>query len=404
MNGEIILNLALLIFLAKILGELAQRIKMPAILGEILAGIILGPSLLNVITANDVFSTFAEMGVILLIFLAGFEHGNIKDLFKYKNTTIQVSILSIVLPAVVVVILTQIQGFSLITSLFLAIALGGTSMGISLRYLISIDEVDTKVGKTVIGSLVLNDILALFLLTIVVTFAEISTGGNANILLEIGKVVLSVLICFIIFFISLKFIPKLTNSFIKFRTEEAQFSFALIIILLSAWAAANFGLSTIIGAFLAGIMLGKSPIFETHSFQQKINSISYGFFIPVFFGVTGAQISFNNFGASLSNALLFLLVIGSVQVGCAFVVTLINKYKVREGLLVGVAMLPYGEVTLVVMSALIALSVAKPSYFIGEDMMGVFSSILILILLTIIFTPLFMKLINLLKGKENGIV
>lgn len=402
MSGDIILSLALIIFLAKILGELAQRIKMPALLGEILAGIILGPSLFHLIEVNDVFMTFAEMGIILLIFLAGFEHGSIKELLKYKNTSILISILSSTLPVLAVVILTQIQGFSLVTSLFLAVALGATSMGVSLRSLIGVDEVGTKVGKTVIGSLVLNDITGLFLLTIVVTFAEISTGGSANILLEIGKVLLSVFICFIIFFISLKFVPKLTHMFIKFKTEEAQFSFALIIILLSAWAAANFGLSTIIGAFIAGIMLSKSPIFETHSFQQKVSSLSYGFFIPVFFVMTGAQINFNNFGASFSRAVLFFGLIATVQVGCAFVAALINKYTIREGLLVGTAMLPYGEVTLVVMSALIALSTARPEYFLGEDISGVFSSILMLILITVIFTPLFMRLINLLKGKENG--
>jgi len=271
-------------------------------------------------------------------------------------------------------------------------------MGVSLRSLMGVNEVDTRVGKTVIGSLVLNDITGLILLTVVVTYGEIATGGNGNILFEVGKAFLSVLFCFALFFIGTKVIPKLTHFFIKLKVEEAQFSFAIIIILLSAWTAAIFGLSAIIGAFIAGMILSRSPVFETHNFHQKISSISYGFFIPIFFAMTGAMLVFNNFFSNLSRALLFFVIITTVQVGCAFVAAKFNKYSTRESLLTGLGMLPYGEVTLIVMTALLALVSAKPEFFGGQDVTGLFSSILLLILLTVVLTPLFMKFVNKIGG------
>ncbi len=404
MSGAIILELAVIILVAKLFGELIQKIKLPALLGELFAGIILGPAVLGFFHAGEIFVIFAEIGIILLIFIAGFEHGSIKELLKYKNTSILISILSSTLPIAAVVIMTQMQGFSIITSMFLAVALGATSMGVSLRSLMGTKEVDSKVGKTVMGSLVLNDITGLILLTVVVTYADIATGGTANILFEIGKSVLSIIICFGIFYLGVKFLPRMTHWFIKLKVEEAHFSFAMIIILLSAWAAANFGLSSIIGAFVAGIVLSKSPVFETHNFKQKISSLSYGFFIPIFFVLTGAQLNFDNFYSSLLRALMFFVLIATVQVSCAFIAAKLNKYSIRESLLTGFGMLPYGEVTLVVMSALIALTKLKSSFFVGEDISRLFSSVLILILLTVVTTPIFMKIVNIIFGDKHEMV
>lgn len=396
-----ILTLALLIFLAKGLGEVVEKIGLPSLVGEILAGIILGPQLLNIFSATETFRSFAEIGIILLIFIAGFEHGSIKELLKYKNTSILISGLSSSLPIIAVVIFSLTQGFSLLTSLFLAVALGATSMGVSLRSLIGVKEIDTKVGKTVIGSLVLNDITGLILLTAVVGYAEVITGGNTNIFWQIGKVLLSIILFFIIFYFGFMYLPKLTTWFMRFKVEEAQFSLAIFIILISAWAASNFGLSSIIGAFFSGVILSKSPIFENHSFVEKVSSLSYGFFIPIFFALTGAQLSFTNFGSNIMRALIFLGLITTIQIGCAFFAAKINHYSNREGLLIGLGMFPYGEVTLVVMSALITFSIKKPVFFIGQDITGLFSSVLLLIMMSIFLTPLLMRLVNLLLFKKK---
>ncbi|MBI2661935.1 cation:proton antiporter [Candidatus Woesearchaeota archaeon] len=396
-----ILSLALLILLAKILGELAEKIKLPSLVGEVLAGIILGPQLLNMLGFHDVLNYLAEIGIILLIFTAGFEHGTIKELLRYKSTSILISIFSCGIHFAIIVAFSYYLGFNLLTSLFIAIALSATSMGVSIRSLFGINEIDTRIGKTVIGSLVLNDILGLILLTIVASYAEIVTGGSANLWIQIAKVIASITLFFVIFYFGSMYLPKLTTFSVKFRVEEAQFSLAIVLILLSAWSASYFGLSSIIGAFFAGIILSRSPIFESHTFIEKISSLSHGFFIPIFFAVIGSQLIFANFTANILRAILFFVVIDGLLVLGGFIACKINKYSNREAVIVGLGLLPYGEVTLVVMSTLIALANAKPQYFIGQDITSLFSSILLLIILTIIMTPLLMRLANWLMNKPT---
>jgi Kef-type K+ transport system membrane component KefB len=393
--AEFILSLALILLFAKVLGEIAQKFKLPGLLGEVIAGVLLGPAVLGFVHVSEAFHFIAEIGIIMLIFMAGFEHGNIKELLKYKNTSILISALSSTLPVIAVVLLAMnVYDFSLVTSLFLAVALGATSMGVALRSLISVDQIDTKVGKTVIGSLVLNDITGLILLTVAVTYGDIATGGSANILFAVGKSVLSVLLCFILFYFGFKIIPKLTYKFINFKVEEAEFTFALIIVLLASWVASYLGLSSIIGAFVAGMILSRSPVFETRNFHQKIFSISYGFFVPVFFTLIGVQIVFDNFWSNLARALIFFVIITAIQVFFAAMASRINKYSVKESLFIGISMLPYGEVSLIVMSSLLTLSAANEAFFIGQDLTGLFSSVLLLIVLTVVANPLLMKLTN----------
>ncbi|MFW5704691.1 MAG: cation:proton antiporter, partial [Nanoarchaeota archaeon] len=343
----------------------------------------------------------AEIGIILLIFMAGFEHGNIKELLKYKNTSILISVLSSTLPVIAVVFLAlYVYEYSLVTSLFLAVALGATSMGVSLRSLISVNQIDTKVGKTVMGSLVLNDITGLLLLTIAVTYGDIATGGGGSILFSVGKSLLSVIICFVLFYFGFKLIPKLTYRFIHFKVEEAEFTFALIIVLLTSWVALYLGLSSIIGAFVAGMILSRSPVFETRNFHQKIFSLSYGFFVPVFFALIGMQIVFDNFIFNLTRAVVFFVVIATIQVFFAALASKLSKYSLKESIFIGISMLPYGEVSLIVMSSLIALQLTNPDFFVGQDLTGLFSSVLILIVLTVVANPLLMKLVN--KTMKNG--
>lgn len=401
MEISFILVLALLILLAKVLGEIAEKMKLPSLVGEVLAGIILGPQLLNTLGQPELLHYFAEIGIILLIFTAGFEHGSIKELLRYKSTSILISVFSNSLNFAAVILFSLYLGFNFLTALFIAIALGATSMGVSLRSLIGINEIDSRIGKTVMGSLVLNDILGLILLTCVASYAEIITGGSANIWVQIAKVVASITIFFIIFYFGSMYLPKLTTFSIRFRVEEAQFSLAIVLILLSAWSASYFGLSSIIGAFFAGIILSRSPIFESHTFIEKISSISHGFFIPIFFAVIGSQLIFDNFLVNITRALLFFIIIDGLLVLVGFIACKINHYSNREALISGIGLLPYGEVTLVVMSTLITFATTRPQYFVGQDIQGLFSSILLLIIITIIMTPLLMRLVNGLMTSKN---
>ncbi len=397
-----ILILALLILCAKVLGELAEKVGLPSLVGEVLAGIVLGPQLIGLFQPNEVFHSLAEVGIIFLIFIAGFEHGNIKDLLLYKKTSMIISFLSSTVAVGVIAGFFYYLGFSVLVCLFLAVALGATSMGVSLRSLIGVNEIDSRAGKTLIGTLVLNDITGLILLTGVVGYAQIITGSSGDIIWEIGKVLLSVVAFFILFYLGFMYLPRMTTFFMNFRVEEAQFSLAVIVVLLAAWAAGSFGLSSIVGAFFAGIILSRSPVFENHTFVQKIYSLSYGFFIPIFFAFTGSLLSFENFGENILRALLFLGVAIVLQAGNAFLVAKWSKYSTKESLLLSCGMIPYGEVTLVVMSALLTLATTRPDFFVGQNITGLYSSMLLLIMVSILLTPLSMRLVEYIyRNKES---
>ena len=391
-----LLGLVLLFLFAKILGELAERIKLPSLLGEILAGFLLGPALLGFISPDiPLFRELAEIGIILLLFVVGFEHSSIKELLRYKGASITVSALSSTLPIIAVVLFALSQGFNAITSLFLAVALGATSMGVSVRSMLSVNRLSTKPGKTVISSLVLNDMTGLILLAVVTGYAATLAGTGANLLWELAKIALGIAGLFLIFLIAQKVIPRLIRYSVRLRVEEAQFSLVIIVVLGAAYLAQQFGLSTIIGAFLAGLVLSKAPILETASFGQKLSSISYGFFIPIFFAVTGAFITLDNIAQSGKLALIFLGLIATVQIGSAFIASkFFFKYKTGDALIVGTGMLPYGPVTLIVITALLGLATANPAIYGPTDSIQLlFSSVVLLVALSTLLTPILMKII-----------
>lgn len=397
----LLLKLAIILLSAKLLGELFKLFSLPSLLGELAAGIILGP-IIGFIGGEQFLGVIAEIGIILAIFLAGFEQGNISDLLQHKRTSLSISAMSSTIPILAVVAITQYQGYSLLTSLFLAVALGATSMGVSLRSLQGVGETKTRVGRTVIGSLVVNDITGLLLLTGVATYADVTIGGGGSIATQILESVGGVALCFTVFYIGLKTLPRITHNFIDLDVEQAQFSLAVIIILVLAWFASAFGLSSIIGAFIAGLILSRSPVFETKTFHEKVLSISYGFFVPVFFVMTGTHLEFANFFTNALRALFFLAVITPLQIGVGYVASRLSGYSDREGLLVGLGMLPYGEVTLVVFSSLLTLSEQNPSFF-PRSVPGLFSSVLILILFTVILAPTLMKLVNSLSRNNESV-
>ena len=177
--------------------------------------------------------------------------------------------------------------------------------------------------------------------------------------------------------------------------EEAQFTLVFVVVLLSAFLASTLGLSTMIGAFFAGIALSRSSILETETFSQKISSLSYGLFIPIFFVMAGAHIDLNNLAQSFGLALMMLSVIATLQLASAFVVGKVYKYGSWNSLLLGLGMLPYGEVTLIVMTALLTLAKAAPDKFGGlAGLQSLFSGVLILIAMTILIAPMGMKFVS----------
>jgi Kef-type K+ transport system membrane component KefB len=403
--GTYLLAIPVILIVAKVLGELCERVGIPSILGEISTGIILGPSILAVIlnpASDAVYLLLAEVGIILLLFVAGFEHVDIKSMLKYKKVSITLSVVSSFVPLTGVVLWGLSMGYPIETSLMLGIALSATSMGITVRSLLDSNQINSKSGRTILGSLVINDITGLILMTIVIGVIA-STSGN--LVLDVLFVVGGIGAFFIVFLAAEYLMPYIILYAVRLRVEEAQFTLVFVVILLAAFLAANMGLSTMIGAFFAGIALSRSSILETETFSQKISSLSYGLFIPIFFVMAGARIDLSNIIQSFGLAVMMLCIITTLQIGCAFLVGKFFKYGTWKSLLMGVGMLPYGEVTLIVMTALLGLASGNEDKFGGilgsAGLQSLFSAVLILIAMNILIAPVAMKFIS-RKIEEGG--
>jgi Kef-type K+ transport system membrane component KefB len=395
---QYLIVIPVVLVVAKILGELCERAGIPSILGEISTGILLGPFLLGLILApatDPVYLLLAEIGIIMLLFVAGFEHVDIKSMLKYKKVSITLSAVSSFVPLTGVVLWGLSMGYPIETSLMLGIALSATSMGITVRSLLDSNQINSKPGRTILGSLVINDITGLILMTLVIGIVASTTG---NLALDIVYVLGGIGVFFIVFLLAEYLMPYIILYAVRLRVEEAQFTLVFVVVLFAAFLAQNLGLSTMIGAFFAGIALSRSSILETETFSQKISSISYGLFIPMFFVMAGARIDLGNLAHSFGLAIMMLAIITTLQIGCAFFVGKLFRYSNWKSVLMGIGMLPYGEVTLIVMTALLGLAQGNEAVFGGvlgaEGLQNLFSATLILIAMTILIAPVAMKFVS----------
>ena len=397
---EYLLILATVLIFAKILGELCERVGVPSILGELGTGILLGPALLGLIydLTDPVFTLLAEVGIIMLLFVAGFEHVDIKGMLKYKKASLTLSLFSLTIPLIAVTLLAMWMGYPFETSLLLGIALSATSIGITVRALLDCNQINSKAGRTLLGTLVINDIIGLIMMAIVIGIVA-STSGN--VVFDVVKVLIGIGIFFTVFVAAEYLMPYIVLYSVRLRVEEAQFTLVFVVVLLTSFLAFNLGLSTMIGAFFAGIALSRSSILETETFSQKISSISYGLFIPFFFVMAGAMIDFSNLGQSMVLALMLLALVGTLHISCGFIVAKLFNYGKLDFTIMGLGMLPYGEVTLVVMTALMGIATASPqaiAKFGGSlgvaGLQNLFSAALLLIAMSILIAPMAMRLVS----------
>jgi Kef-type K+ transport system membrane component KefB len=374
-----LLDLAILLIAARALGEFAERLKFPPLIGYIIAGMILGP-LLGFVEQSNI-APFGRLGLILLLFVAGFKEVDLERLLKEKNAGLLTGTLASVIPFLIAYFLGRYFGYSLGVSLFLGLILAATSISISLGAFIELGRLDSKLGRSILSASIVDDILGLVGLAII---SSIVVAGGMPGLFGWGKLLLGLILFVGVIVFGGVFAPAIMKLTRRLRSEEIQFSVVLIIVILLAYIAEIVGLSTVLGAFLAGVILSRVPMLETRSFSDKLHVVSEGMFIPLFFAWVGLGLSIVP-AALFSWITLFIIIIAIVSkfVGGALS-GLILKMKIKEATSLGIGMIPRGEVTLVV------LMVA--SELIPDFPPVIFSAILILIAVTTIIAPLLLKL------------
>lgn len=362
--------LVALLAVTKVLGLLAQRIGQPSVVGELVAGIILGKSLLGILDPSDpIIHALAELGVIVLLFEIGL-HTDIRALFRVGGEAMAVAVVGVVLPFAFGYGVSTMLGLSTLPSIVAGAALTATSIGISARTLSDLGRLRSQEGQIVLGAAVIDDVIGLVILSVVggiVSGVSVSFPGIAGTTsIAVGFIAVALILGSLVVPPFFRFIDRLEASG---TLGVAGLAFAFLL----AWLASLAGSATIIGAFAAGILLHNTP--QRARIESSTTTLGL-FFVPIFFAVVGAAVTLGAFSdvrvLAVGSALLAVALLGKVAAGYAPF-----WFKGRK-LLVGVAMIPRGEVGLIF---------ARMGLATGVLTSELFSAITMMVLATTLLTP-----------------
>lgn len=312
-----IVNLLILLLSAKILGEIAERLGQPAMIGEVLAGVILGPSLFNIIPVVGEIKPIADLGVFLLIFMAGMEieAEEIKNSIRGKNFWI--ALLGFIIPFGSGLLIGHLFHFSNIFTIFLGLCIAITALPVSIRILMDLGKLQSDVGQRIISAAIFNDIVSLLVLGIILDY-----NGSSGTLRDVTFSILftsSKVVFFMIFLVlayrligfSNKKVSTLNPKMEKFlhylKGKESMFALVILFVLIFSSIAELLGLHFIVGAFF-GAMLFPRTLFNKTAFEQvrhSTASFTMGFLAPIFFAIMGIQFD----ASALTNGLLLTVVL-----------------------------------------------------------------------------------------------
>jgi Kef-type K+ transport system membrane component KefB len=372
---ELLLPLALILIGARLAGRLSQRFGLPAVLGELLAGLILGPSLLGWVHTGEVLNAVASIGVLLLMFIAGLET-DLSGLQQVGKPSSYAAVAGVILPFLGGVAVGLAFGLDTATSLFLGTALTATSVSISVQTLRELGRLQSKEGLIILGAAIIDDVLGILVLSVVLAMA----GQGGNPLLAVGKVILFFPIALLVGHIV---VTPLVQWIHRHHAREAGFALILALVLVFAWAAeALGGLAAITGAYLAGVLVARMP--EARDWVVEGASVmGYGLFVPVFFVTVGLTTDVRS--VMLAPALTLTVIVVAVAtkgIGSA-IGARAGGCDPREARSVGAGMIARGEVALVM--ATLGLS----SGLLNETS---FTVVVLMTVVTTLLTPLLLKL------------
>lgn len=339
--ADVLLDLFIILLAAKLGDELFKRLGQPAIIGEILAGVVIGPAVLGFVEPNAVFEVFAELGVVFLLFWVGLET-RLSDMRAVGPSAALVGGLGVVLPFAGGVALGLALGDGSAEAIFLGVALVATSVGITSAVLIELGVLQTPAARTILGAAVIDDVLAMLLLAVATGLA--GEGG-----LDVGSllVVLAIAVAFIAFFAIGG--TRLTQRWPRIlhapRFSESPLLPAVIVCLGLAAFAAEVGLAAIIGAFLAGMIVAETK--EQHPIEEEVAPL-YAFFPPFFFAFIGAELDLDALIDGGALALLVGLTALAVVTKYAGARLGARKLEPRDRHVVALGMIPRGEVGIIV--------------------------------------------------------
>ncbi len=386
---QTIIEIGILLAAAKLMAELFLRLKLPIVLGELLAGMIIGPFALGsvlvidgtqLIQINDEIRILGEMGAIVILFMAGLEMTP-KEFIKGGKASFTVGTLGVVVPFFAGFAVFQAFGFDALQSMLIATALTATSIAISIQVLNEFGKIKTREARLIIGAAVVDDILAIAVLSVVTSVVG-SGGGVDNIQLDhIVWTILQVLGFFVIILVAaILIMPRVINSRV-WKAKGSIEGIATAAFFGTAALAGAIGLSPIVGAFAIGMALSTTMVF--HKVEEFINKIGL-IFAPLFFAIIGAAVDLRavDLNILMLSGIIILVAVATKLFGCGLPAMFFLKSK-AQGMRVGIGMISRGEVGLIV---------AGVGVTTGALTSEVYSTIVIMVAVTTIITPIWLKM------------
>jgi len=333
-------QLFVVLLAAKIGDEIFKRIGQPALVGEILGGVLVGPAVLGIYRVTPETELFAEIGVVLLLFQVGVET-RIGDLLRVGGTAASVGVLGVILPMGGGLALGAVLGYPIEVSVFLGAALTATSVGITARVLDDLGAMASQSGRVILGAAVIDDVLAMLIMAFASGLAagSVSAGQLATLVGLAGAFIGIVLV------VGTRVLRTRPSILTDPEFAATPFLPGMILMLGLAALAALIGLAAIIGAFLAGMVVGESS--ERHALEEEVAPVA-AFFTPFFFGFIGAQVNLAALADPLTLALLAGLTVLAVMTKFAGAFAGAIRLGRQRAALIGWGMVPRGEVGIVV--------------------------------------------------------
>jgi Kef-type K+ transport system membrane component KefB len=384
---HVIISLSLLLFASKIFAELFHRIKLPIVLGELLAGIVIGPYALGglplfngepLVILDETIKNIGDLAAIVILFVAGLEITP-REFLKGGLSSFTVGALGVIVPFFVGYIIFSLYGLEAFETLLIATALTATSIAISIQVLTSLGKMQTKEARLILGAAIVDDILAIAVLSVVLTMVQ--TGNTTPDIMEITFLILKILGLFVALLVgSIVIVPRILHREKLWKSQGSVEGITTAIFFGAAGIAAIVGLSPIVGAFAIGMAVASTRLIkQVEEYVHKLQII----FAPLFFAIIGAQVDLRgiNLDVLLIAGIMVSIAIATKMLGCGLPSIIFLKDR-SKAMRVGIGMVSRGEVGLIV------AGVGATSGVVSGD---VYTAIIVMVAVTTIITPIWLK-------------
>lgn len=386
-------DLAIIIIAAKFFGILARKCKAPQVVGEIIAGLIIGPSILGLVNQSDFLIEMAEIGVIILMFSAGLET-DLKDLMKTGPIAALIACAGVFIPLILGALLYMaFYGFApwgseeFYKAVFVGTILTATSVSITVEALKEMGKLKGKVGTTILSAAIIDDVIGIIVLTFVMGFKS----PDSNPASVVVNTVLFFIFAIVVGFICFKIFKFVDNKYP--HTRRIPIAGLALCLAMAYIAEKYFGIADITGAYVAGIIL--CSIRDSEYIASKMDTNSYILFGPVFFASIGLKTNLESLNANILIFSIAFVAVGLIAkiIGCSLMAG-ICKFNMSDSLKIGVGMMTRGEVALIVSQKGLSVGLLTPVYF---------TSVILLIIISSIATPIILKLLYARDDKKIGV-